>query len=110
MFQLGPDPCVFWVCLDTMVRQLRATGDTNLASYSRHLATHHQLQLSSCQLYIQVNRYPPLSIISIIYIISIISTSSYTTPSPGPYNMTSWDQKTPPSDTFKQLILSTVSG
>ena len=56
MFQLGPDPCVFWVCLDTMVRQLRATGDTNLASYSRHLATHHQLQLSSCQLYIQVNR------------------------------------------------------
>ena len=57
MFQLGLDPCVFWVCLDTMVRQLRATGDTNLASYSRHLATHHQLQLSSCQLYIQVNRY-----------------------------------------------------
>ena len=56
MLQLGLDPCVFWVCLDTMVRQLRATGDTNLASYSRHLATHHQLQLSSCQLYIQVNR------------------------------------------------------
>ena len=57
MLQLGLDPCVFWLCLDTMVRQLRATGDTNLASYSRHLATHHQLQLSSCQLYIQVNRY-----------------------------------------------------
>ena len=56
MLQLGLDPCVFWLCLDTMVRQLRATGDTNLASYSRHLATHHQLQLSSCQLYIQVNR------------------------------------------------------
>ena len=35
---LGPDPAVFWMSLDSMARMMRASGDTNLSHYSRHLA------------------------------------------------------------------------
>ena len=39
---LGPDPAVFWMSLDTMARMMRASGDTNLSHYSRHLASRLQ--------------------------------------------------------------------
>ena len=52
---IGQDPAVTWMCLDTMSRQIRASGDTNLSHYSRYLAVRHQLQLSSSQLYIQLH-------------------------------------------------------
>ena len=52
---LGPDPCVFWMCLDTMARMMRTSGDTNLSHYSRHLASRHGLSLSSPELYISLH-------------------------------------------------------
>ena len=52
---MGSDPAIYWMCLDTMTRQMRSTGDTNLSHYSRYLAVRHQLQLSSPQLYIQLH-------------------------------------------------------
>ena len=52
---MGQDPAVFWMCLDTMSRQIRGNGDTNLSHYCRHLAVRHQLRLSSSQLYIQLH-------------------------------------------------------
>lgn len=52
---LGPDPAVFWMCLDTMARMMRTSGDTNLSHYSRHLAHRHGLSLSSAELYISLH-------------------------------------------------------
>ena len=52
---IGQDPAVMWMCLDTMSRQMNVTGDTNLSEYSKYLASQHQLQLSSSQLYIQLH-------------------------------------------------------
>ena len=51
----GPDPALYWMCLDTMSRMIRSSGDTNLSHYSRHLALKHRLQLSSPQMYIQLH-------------------------------------------------------
>ena len=53
--EVGQDPAIVWMCLDTMSRQMRSTGDTNLSHYSRHLATTHGLSLSSSQLYTQLH-------------------------------------------------------
>ena len=53
--ELGHDPAIFWMCLDTMSRQMRSTGDTNLSHYSRYLALTHGLSLSTSQLYIQLH-------------------------------------------------------
>ena len=52
---LGPDPAVFWMCLDTMSRMMRTSGDTNLSHYSRHLAHRHGLSLSSAEMYISLH-------------------------------------------------------
>ena len=52
---LGPDPALFWMCLDTMARMMRTSGDTNLSHYSRHLAHRHGLSLSSAELYISLH-------------------------------------------------------
>ena len=53
--EVGCDPAIVWMCLDTMSRQMRSTGDTNLSHYSRYLALTHGLSLSSSQLYIQMH-------------------------------------------------------
>lgn len=51
----GPDPAIFWMCLDTMARMIRSSGDTNLSHYTKYLATNHRLQLSSHHMYIQLH-------------------------------------------------------
>ena len=51
----GPDPALYWMCLDTMSRMIRRSGDTNLSHYSKYLAVRHRLQLSSAQMYIQLH-------------------------------------------------------
>ena len=51
----GPDPAIFWMCLDTMARMIRRSGDTNLSHYTKYLATNHRLQLSSHLMYIQLH-------------------------------------------------------
>ena len=51
----GPDPAIYWMCLDTMARMIRSSGDTNLSHYSKHLAVRHRLQLSSAGMYISLH-------------------------------------------------------
>ena len=51
----GPDPALYWMCLDTMARMIRSSGDTNLSHYSKYLALRHRLQLSSPQMYINLH-------------------------------------------------------
>ena len=51
----GPDPALYWMCLDTMARMIRSSGDTNLSHYSKYLAVRHSLQLSSPQMYIRLH-------------------------------------------------------
>lgn len=53
--QFRDDLAIYWMCLDTMSRQMRTSGDVNLGHYCRYLAVTHQLQLSNCQLYIQLH-------------------------------------------------------
>ena len=53
--QFGYNLAILWMCLDTMSRQMRTSGDVNLAHYIRYLAVNHKLQLSSHQLYIQLH-------------------------------------------------------
>ena len=51
----GPDPAIYWMCLDTMARMISSSGDTNLSHYTKYLATHHRLHLSSPHMYIQLH-------------------------------------------------------
>ena len=48
----GADPAIHWMCLDTMARQVKGSGDTNLSHYTKYLAASHRLQLSSVSRYI----------------------------------------------------------
>ena len=51
----GVNPAIYFMCLDTMLGQMRSTGDTNLSHYSRHLAVKHGMRLSSTEMYIHLH-------------------------------------------------------
>jgi hypothetical protein len=51
LFRAGSNGPLFYICLQTMMRQMEQTGDLNLSSYSRHLAT-QGVSLSSPDYYI----------------------------------------------------------
>ena len=52
---LGWDPVIAWMSLDTMSRQMSHTGDTNLSHYTRYLALTPGLQLTNSHVYIQLH-------------------------------------------------------
>ena len=45
------DAALFYASLDSVLAQMRATGDANLAHYSRTVASEHGLVLSSVEMY-----------------------------------------------------------
>ena len=47
----GTDASLFYVSLDAVLGQIRATGDANLAHYSRTVASTNGLALSSVDMY-----------------------------------------------------------
>eukprot|EP00090_Calanus_glacialis_P045882 TRINITY_DN8764_c0_g1_i1.p1 TRINITY_DN8764_c0_g1~~TRINITY_DN8764_c0_g1_i1.p1 ORF type:complete len:894 (-),score=170.55 TRINITY_DN8764_c0_g1_i1:336-3017(-) len=51
----GLDPAIYFMCLDTMLGQMRDTGDTNLSNYIKHLSSRHGLGLSSTELYVDLH-------------------------------------------------------
>ena len=51
----GLDPAIYFMCLDTMLGQMRDTGDTNLSNYTKHLSSRHGLGLSSTELYVDLH-------------------------------------------------------
>jgi len=48
----GVDPCLLFATFETMLSQLRASGEINISSYSKHLSSRHDLALSSVDQYI----------------------------------------------------------
>eukprot|EP00090_Calanus_glacialis_P045884 TRINITY_DN8764_c0_g1_i5.p1 TRINITY_DN8764_c0_g1~~TRINITY_DN8764_c0_g1_i5.p1 ORF type:complete len:888 (-),score=166.51 TRINITY_DN8764_c0_g1_i5:697-3360(-) len=51
----GINPAVYFMCLDTMLGQMRDTGDINLSHYSKQLAVRHGLRLSNTEMYIHLH-------------------------------------------------------
>jgi len=51
----GVNPAIYFMCLDTMLAQIRSSGDTNLSHYSKHLAVRHGLRLSNTEMYIHLH-------------------------------------------------------
>lgn len=49
------DAALYYVSLDSVLGQMRATGDANLAHYSRTLAQNHSMCLSSVQMYVALH-------------------------------------------------------
>ena len=55
VFRSGINPAVYFMCLDTMLGQMRDTGDINLSHYSKQLAVRHGLRLSNTEMYIHLH-------------------------------------------------------
>ncbi len=49
------DACLVYAILETCLAQLSASGDVNIPSYSRHVASRQQLALSSVEQYVYVH-------------------------------------------------------
>ncbi len=53
--RVGLDSCLVYMTLETMLAQICYRGDTNIASYSRHLSACHGLALSTADLYVYLH-------------------------------------------------------
>ena len=42
-FRSGVDPCLLFATFETMLSQLRSSGEINISSYSKHLSSRHDL-------------------------------------------------------------------
>ena len=51
----GLDPCLLFATFETMLSQLRSTGEINISSFAKHLSSKHDLALSSVDQYIYLH-------------------------------------------------------
>ena len=54
-FRIGLDPCLLFATFETMLSQLRSTGEINISSFSKHLSSRHDLALSSVDQYVYLH-------------------------------------------------------
>ena len=52
---MGLDPCLLFATFETMLSQLRSTGEINISSFSKHLSSRHDLALSSVDQYVYLH-------------------------------------------------------
>jgi len=53
--RIGLDPCLLFATFETMLSQLRSTGEINISSFSKHLSSRHDLALSSVDQYVYLH-------------------------------------------------------